>query len=47
MRITRKVCTTYVNGSKEGIHGFLVPIRDSELNTKENVDIWDMGYKLD
>jgi acyl-CoA oxidase len=37
---------TYVNGSKEGIHGFLVPIRDSQLNIKKNVKIWDMGYKI-
>jgi len=37
---------TYVNGSKEGIHGFLVPIRETDLKTKDNVDIWDMGYKI-
>jgi acyl-CoA oxidase len=30
----------------EGIHGFLVPIRDNNLVTKENVTIWDMGYKI-
>ena len=34
------------DGTKEGLHGFLVPIRDSNLNILPNVKIWDMGYKI-
>ena len=34
------------NDKNEGLHGFLVPIRDKNLNIKENVKIWDMGYKI-
>tara|TARA_A100001015_G_scaffold267936_1_gene318406 strand:- start:886 stop:2811 length:1926 start_codon:yes stop_codon:yes gene_type:complete len=34
------------DNNDEGIHGFLVPIRDKELQVKENVKIWDMGYKI-
>lgn len=34
------------DGTDEGLHAFLVPIRDSNLKVKENVKIWDMGYKI-
>ena len=30
----------------EGIHAFLVPIRDESMNVKEGVKIWDMGRKI-
>ena len=29
-----------------GVHGFLVPIRDKDLNVKPGVTIQDMGYKI-
>ena len=35
------------DGTDEGLHGFLVPIRSEEdLSTKEGVQVWDMGYKI-
>ena len=34
------------NNKSEGLHGFLVPIRDENLKVKENVKVWDMGYKI-
>lgn len=35
------------DGTNEGLHGFLVPIRDEKtMEVKENVKIWDMGYKI-
>ena len=35
------------DGTNQGLHGFLVPIRDSEtMKVKDNVKIWDMGYKI-
>ena len=34
------------DNKSEGLHGFLVPIRDKNLKVKENVKIWDMGYKI-
>ena len=30
----------------EGIHGFLVPIRDQEMKVLPGVTVWDMGYKI-
>ena len=30
----------------EGIHAFLVPIRDKSLNVLPGVSIWDMGHKI-
>ena len=30
----------------EGIHGFLVPIRDKNMNVMPGVSVWDMGYKI-
>jgi acyl-CoA oxidase len=30
----------------EGIHGFLVPIRDKNRNVLPGVTVWDMGYKI-
>ena len=35
-----------INNENEGIHAFLVPIRDEKLNVKQNVSIWDMGHKI-
>ena len=34
------------NDVDEGIHGFLVPIRDKEMNVLPGVTVWDMGYKI-
>ena len=34
------------DNKNEGLHGFLVPIRDDKLEVKPNVKIWDMGYKI-
>lgn len=35
-----------IDNIDEGLHGFLVPIRDINLNVHKNVKIWDMGYKI-
>ena len=35
-----------INDKNEGIHGFLVPIRDSSMNVLPNVTVEDMGYKI-
>jgi acyl-CoA oxidase len=35
-----------IDDKDEGLHGFLVPIRDNNLKVKNNVKIWDMGYKI-
>ena len=35
-----------INNNDEGIHAFLVSIRDKSLNIKEGVTIWDMGHKI-
>ena len=35
-----------IDNIDEGLHGFLVPIRDNNLNVHKNVKIWDMGYKI-
>ena len=35
-----------VDDVDEGIHGFLVPVRDSEMNVLPGVTIWDMGHKI-
>jgi acyl-CoA oxidase len=32
--------------SDEGIHGFVVPIRDQEMKVLPGVTVWDMGYKI-
>jgi acyl-CoA oxidase len=34
------------DNKNEGLHGFLVPIRDKNLKVKDDVKIWDMGYKI-
>lgn len=34
------------DGKNEGIHGFLVPIRDKDRNVLPGVTVWDMGYKI-
>lgn len=35
------------DGTNQGLHGFLVPIRDQEtMEVNQNVKIWDMGYKI-
>ncbi|MCO4761058.1 MAG: acyl-CoA dehydrogenase family protein, partial [Myxococcales bacterium] len=34
------------DGNDEGIHGFVVPIRDKERNVLPGVTVWDMGYKI-
>jgi acyl-CoA oxidase len=34
------------DGADEGIHGFLVPIRDKSMNVMPGVTVWDMGYKI-
>ena len=33
-------------GENEGIHGFLVRIRDENMNVLPGVTVWDMGYKI-
>jgi acyl-CoA oxidase len=33
-------------GTDEGIHGFLVPIRDTNGKVLPGVTVWDMGYKI-
>ena len=35
-----------MNDEDEGVHAFLVPIRDKSLNIKDGVSIWDMGHKI-
>ena len=35
-----------INDNDEGIHAFLVPIRDKQLNVIDGVSIWDMGHKI-
>ena len=35
-----------IKDNDEGIHAFLVPIRDIELNVINGVSIWDMGHKI-
>ena len=35
-----------IKDNDEGIHAFLVPIRDKELNVINGVSIWDMGHKI-
>jgi acyl-CoA oxidase len=37
---------TIVHGKQEGIHAFIVPIRDPDLKICKNVIIRDMGYKF-
>ena len=34
------------NNIDEGIHGFLVPIRDEKMKVLPGVTVWDMGYKI-
>jgi acyl-CoA oxidase len=34
------------NGIDEGIHGFIVPIRDQQMKVLPGVTVWDMGYKI-
>lgn len=34
------------DGTNEGLHGFLVPIRDNKLQVLDNVQIWDLGHKI-
>ncbi len=34
------------DGTNEGIHGFVVPIRDKARNVLPGVTVWDMGYKI-
>ena len=35
------------DGTNQGLHGFLVPIRNKEtMEVNKNVKIWDMGYKI-
>jgi acyl-CoA oxidase len=36
----------YFNGQHEGIHAFLVRIRNADMTVREGVFIEDMGYKL-
>ena len=33
-------------GVDEGIHGFLVPIRNADHSVRKGVRIWDMGHKI-
>lgn len=35
-----------IKEERYGVHGFLVPIRDQELNHKTGVTVQDMGYKI-
>nr|XP_040578957.1 acyl-coenzyme A oxidase 3, peroxisomal-like [Lepeophtheirus salmonis] len=35
-----------INGKKEGIQGFLVPVRDKDMNVLPGVTIEDMGFKM-
>ena len=34
------------DGANEGLHGFLVPIRQPDLTVEKGVQIWDMGHKI-
>lgn len=34
------------NGIDEGVHGFIVPIRDQQMKVLPGVTVWDMGYKI-
>lgn len=35
-----------VKGQQEGIHAFLVRIRDEDMNICDNVRVEDMGHKM-
>jgi len=35
-----------IAGREEGIHAFLVPLRDADMNPLPGVTIWDMGHKM-
>ena len=35
-----------VDGNNEGIHGFLVRIRDDKMKMMPGVTVWDMGHKI-
>ena len=35
-----------IDNEDEGIHGFLVPIRDQKLKMMPGVTVWDMGHKI-
>lgn len=35
-----------IKNNDEGIHAFLVPIRDKKLKILDGVSIWDMGHKI-
>ena len=35
-----------IHGEDEGIHGFLVRIRDEKLKMMPGVTVWDMGHKI-
>ena len=35
-----------LDGTDEGLHTFLVPIRDKDLKVIKGVSIWDMGHKI-
>ncbi len=35
-----------LDGTNEGIHGFVVPIRDKARNVLPGVTVWDMGVKI-
>ncbi|VVU95366.1 Acyl-CoA oxidase [seawater metagenome] len=34
------------SGKDEGLHAFLVPIRDENLKIEDKIKIWDLGYKI-
>ena len=36
----------YSTGVEHGIHGFMVPIRDNNLQVLPNVTVEDMGFKM-
>ncbi len=35
-----------IDSNDQGVHAFLVPIRDKSLNVVDGVTIWDMGHKI-
>ena len=35
-----------IDGNNEGIHGFLVRIRDDKMKMMPGVTVWDMGHKI-
>ena len=45
-RLTIVFAQLIIDGTKQGVHAFLVPIRDKEMRTLPGVTVVDMGIKM-